>query len=218
MFRASIIAILLVYLASFSFQNFLSNEHKLNYNAEVQQEGKHDPADFYHFWAGFFNGLGVFKNVTHKKECLSILPVIHDDLYLINDRIKNITDYKDMIEALKFITQKLEHMNQKCEEVKPDCNIFIEEVRKVRDNVKKYLEQEGTKKKIIVHFYQNLGAVIEKWKDVIEHLKSKDPLGAGFALGDLVNYVILWDYKPPEYDPYALHILDDVHHSNRYPF
>lgn len=214
MYRASIIAILLVYLMSFSFQNFVENDYKVIYdgNADKIDDANRDPADFYHFWAGFFNGIGIFKNVTHKKECLSIFPVIHDDICLIHDLIKKIKDFKDMIEALKFIIEKLEHITKKCEQIKPDCEIFAEDVQKVRDQVNKYLEREETRKKIFVHFYKNLEVVIQKWRNVIELLRLKDSLGAGNALGDFINFVVLWDYNPSESNSLFLHILESNHH------
>jgi hypothetical protein len=215
MFRTSVILVLLVYLATFSYQNFLSSEPKLNYNSDIQEVNDH--GDNTLFWAGFFHGLGIFQNVTHKKECLAILPVVHDNWAAIRERVRNITDFKEMVEVFKFISQKLEEINKKCEETRPQCKLMWDDIREVKDNVKKYLQTEGMQAKIYQHFFQNLGTVIQKWQNIGDHCRDRDWFRAGCAYGDVIRFVILWDYQPPKDNSHALRLFDDSY-FNRPPF
>jgi hypothetical protein len=217
MFRITmrVILVLLVYHSKFSYQSFLIDHTNLNYNSEIQNLDDH--GDNTVFWAGFLHGLGIFQNVTHKAECLAILPVVHDDLVAIHDRIRNITDFKEMIEASKFITQKLEEIYKKFDETSTPCKKMLDDIRKIKEKVIIYLQAAEIQKKIYLHLFQNLWTVIQKWQNIGDHCRDRDWYRAGYEFGDVVRFVFIWDLQLSNKDSLDLKLFDD-NYFNKPPF
>jgi hypothetical protein len=157
------------------------------------------------FIGGVIDGLEIFNNVTHRNECLSILPVFHDDLSDIYMAIHNFTENSDVIELLKFIVDKIEHIEKKIQLTENDCLLMAKDVRKVFDNVEVFFQK---KTKILLeifrHFFSNIGIFIEKMEFTKELLADKEWYRAGINSGKLLKLLFLWDYDGLTYTGFKI--------------
>lgn len=147
---------------------------------------------------GFLRGLKIFNNVTHQKECAQLWAVLHDDYADICDRIRNITDKGEIVDALKYIINKIEDMQSHWNTSHGDCQQMCNDMRDIMKQVKAHLNQEQQIKHITVHFFQNIGAFIQRYENFMDNLRTHNFYKAGICLGDLANYLLLWDFAPQE--------------------
>jgi hypothetical protein len=152
------------------------------------------------FIAGFLRGLEVFRNVTHKRECLAILPVIHDDIVDICDRLHNVTDYQDMIDASRFILDKIEIFARKYKTCRPHCKQMFMDVRKVFMKVQKHLQGRESQRIIFKHLFENFGHTIQIVENMKDELRQKHFYQGGIQAGSLAKFVFLWDFEMTDED------------------
>ena len=170
-----------------------------NYNLEFLGEKVQESKDYPHgaatlFSVGFLRGLEIFRNVTHKNECLVILPVVHDDWVEVHAVVRNVTDYKSMLEAIKFVITKLEKLEKDVDKVRPDCNIMFNDLKMVVDRLKNYFMKKEKMKLVFSHLFNNIGSIIGKWEMVGEELRMQHFYQGGVYAGSLVKFAILWDF------------------------
>jgi len=193
-----------------------STNNLSNFNSEIQNDDHHlkflddnflnsenfrrdvgpDHGAKYFYLEGFYWGLHIYNNVTHKNECLSFLPDLHDDIVDIYYKFKNSTRDSDFIELIRYTLKKLDHIFQRIQDTREDCKIFKSEIREVNRDVCNYLhKQDHLFRKIIDHFLKNKDVVknkIEKYKD---RIRNKLWWNAGYLMGDLLNFIFIWDYR-----------------------
>jgi len=156
--------------------------------------------DTYHgagflFVAGMIQGVQVFDNITHRNECLSLLPVLYDDLEDIYKKLDNVTSHTDLIDLLKFVVHKIEHIENKLEATEEDCKIMLLDIEKAIVSVDKFLKEKQKSGKIIFrHFFSNFGIFIQKIEESKGYFLQKEWYNAGYSFGDLMNFLFIWDY------------------------
>ena len=199
-------------------ENLNNLEFDINFDSDTlpdDDEHRHHGAKTL-FVAGFLRGLGIFQNVTHKNECLSILPVLHDDGADIYNRIKNITDYREMVQAAKYIVAKIEHSEKKIMESRPDCRAMFQDIRTLMMRVRKHFTGKEKIEMVYTHLFQNLGVVIQKWENAKEHCRMHHFYRSGCATGDMMKFVLFWDF-PRKDEIKELTLFEDFN-FNKPPF
>jgi hypothetical protein len=146
------------------------------------------------FTAGVLRGLDIFSNVTHKNECLSILPIIHDDWVEVSSKFHNATNYKEILEALKFTITIFEKLEQDVNKVRPDCKTMCSDIDQVIKNIKSHLMKKERLKLTLTHVFNNLGIIMGKYEMSKEELRAKHFYQGGVYFGRLLNFIILWDF------------------------
>jgi len=195
-----LIAIVFTFLSlTLCVENFNLDRPKMLFLEDENKLQAEDVSDRYHgagvlFVAGFIRGVELFQNVTQSKECLSILPVIHDDWAEVSNKLRNVTNYKEMLEAVKFLLNKLEHLDGVFRDSRPYCKTMFEDVYKVLRRLRGYLTKDKTKL-ILTHFLNNLGSIFGKIELMKEELRSEHWYRAGVDLGDLIRFSLFWDFK-----------------------
>jgi hypothetical protein len=86
-------------------------------------------------------------------------------------------------------------MNMTCDEHKPDCKAMWEDIDQILREVEKYLFKKETMEKILSHYFHNVNLVSQKWLKIMEHILDKDYYRAGSASGDLVKFILFFDYE-----------------------
>jgi hypothetical protein len=157
-----------------------STNNLSNFNSEIQNDDYHlnfldddaiisekfrrdvrpDHGAKYYYMEGFYWGLHIYNNVTHKNECLAFLPDLHDDIVDIYYKFKNATIDSDCIELIRYALEKVDHILQRIQDTREDCKIFDSEIREVNRDVCTYLhEQDHLFRKIIDHFLKALNVM-----------------------------------------------------------
>jgi hypothetical protein len=183
-----------------------------NYNADVQDNldylDEHHIEKFrrdvgpdhgatYLFFDGFYYGLQIYNNVTHRNECRAFIPDAHDDLVDIYYKFKNATSDSDCIELIRYALGKIDHILQRINDTRDDCRIYQSEMKEANRQVRQYLhDQEDYYRKIADHILHNLGIITQKTENYKDDINNKEWRKAGFDMGDLIHFLTLWDYPP----------------------
>lgn len=199
------ISFVLVFISLISF----STQTNYNYNQDFKNltiaesnntdcYNCHHPEVFWHFVDGMYDGLHIFKNVTLKKECLSIIPIFYDNFRHICNLFHHINTTKEFFDALHCAVDMLEDTYNQTLKREVACNSFCHQVQNVFHKTRKFMSSHLTYELVVKHMMQNLGVVIMKVEEMKLMLMNHKWYEAGFVLGDLVNFLTLWKLRPME--------------------
>jgi hypothetical protein len=146
----------------------------------------------YLFVSGFFNGTQLFNNLNGSDECLSLLPVVHEDFEKIVELIEHTGD---VFEKFEMVIERLKHLLAKMEDVKSPCNSMRKDIEIRFDELRRYLLNYGIDR-MIFHAITYSQYVNDKYKDFRQALLNREYYISGYYLGDLVRFMIFWDYTP----------------------
>ena len=170
---------------------FLESEKDLDYGEEIVDFSHHRAK--YRFVIGFLHGIQIFNNVTHFRNCVSIFSEIRNDAEEVIDNFHNATTYEDMIRAARVLIDRLERFGKKLDDVEPNCRILIGDVGNALGRVNRYYQREHQVNNLIAHSVANVGTIFGKCQCVKANIKSNHFFRAGWAYGDLIHYIFLWD-------------------------
>lgn len=199
-----ILAVVSAEIPSFNpFSNYnADDEDKLKYldRDHIEKLGGDvgpDHGATYLFFDGFYYGIKIYKNVTHRNECLAFIPDVHDDIVDIYCKFKNVTHDTDWIELTRFTLKKIDHILQRIDDTRDDCKIYKKDLQKANRKVCQYLNnQKDYFKKMADHILHNLGIITQKYENYKESINRKKWCKAGYNMGDLLHFLVLWDYPP----------------------
>jgi hypothetical protein len=174
--------------------NYNADEHLEFINDIIQRNDTQHGAGAL-FLAGMFDGLHIFDNITYRNECLSVWPIIHDDVADIISIVRNITSDKDIFDALRLIIDKVEDLFTAMHSRKDVCMKMRTQIRSVLMKVGKFLKVKGRFNKMWSHFFSNFGMVIMKFEEARQVWLSRQWYQSGYIIGDLVSFVSLWDFQ-----------------------
>jgi hypothetical protein len=150
----------------------------------------------YFFLSGLINGTALFNNLTRADECQELLPIIHDDIANISLIIRNLDPHSPtFFNDLRTILDNLEHLKNSTKEYQePCCEVRKDVVDRFKRLHDEYMDKEWPKR-VFIHLVNNIGTMREKCENFKMLLIAKDYYNAGYALGDLIRYVLFWDYE-----------------------
>lgn len=184
------------YNADEDFLKYLEEESESNkFNCEIDP----DHGARFQYYDGIYYGMQIYSNVTHRNECLAFLPDAHDDIVDICNALKNITKDTDYVDLLRYILNKTDHILERVQETGDDCKIYSAQVNEVNAQVRQYLHKLGWMS-IFKHWRANKDVVKEKIQTYKADLKEKNWYQAGYDMGDLINFILLWDYQAPQFE------------------
>jgi hypothetical protein len=82
--------------------------------------------------------------------------------------------------------------------------------------VRKHFTGKEKIEMVYTHLFQNLGVVIHKWENAKEHCRLHHFYRSGCATGDLMKFVLFWDF-PRKDELNKLTLFEDFN-FNRPPF
>jgi hypothetical protein len=197
------LTILIVLVLKYSYcrenNNFLQeikNKYiDLNNISNHTGNGTWHPGNESLFAWGFLSGIHLFDNSTHKQECFSVAPDIHDDIADICYILDNLDETKqEYFEQIRLIITKIEHMFNSIDRVSGHCELFGRSVTETLYDLGHYLTVPEYTQKITKHFLYNIGAVVERYKYARWRWAQSDFYISGYAFGDLIKYVFFWDF------------------------
>jgi hypothetical protein len=181
MFKIVLIIILLSLINA--DKNFLGEKSKL-------QQGEE-----YLFWKGFINGTQVFHNLNNSKACLAILPTLHDDWVDIINLLNELETQDDFVKVYEAVVNKLEDMYSKSQTVEQPCSDMMKDTAHRLAKLSHYFTRQWVGK-MFIHAYTNISDIKQRYQLFKAAYLSHDYSSAGYALGDLTRFIIIWDFQP----------------------
>lgn len=158
--------------------------------------------DTLHFIANFtkgkLDGLVIFNNLTAERASCNIHndPEILNDIYKICDLIKSMKDSSDYLEVIRRIIVTLQDLKPRKQELCRNCTELAKRMGEIVLHVVKYSLSPIHMAKVYGHTLLHLFDIKQKAMNFITHLNNKEAYEAGFDYGDLIRYVLYWDYNP----------------------
>ncbi len=195
--------LLIFTLIHLSLQQDNFNLHRLFPQLELEDKSVHNTnstlncchGEFWHFVDGMYDGMHIFANVTMKKECFEVIPIVHDKLVQIYQLLKNATTTEEVFDALKKTVDLLQQSYEETKVRHDACASFCNQTHCKMAEAKKFVYDTKSFNDIMTHMFKNLGTVVMYLEEAKQFIEQNKFYNAGFAYGDVIHYLTLWDYQ-----------------------
>jgi hypothetical protein len=164
-------------------REMLINQHNLQHGED------------YMFIKSFLNGTQLFHNLNRSSECMTVLPVIHDDFVDIFELLNHIKSESDFFKIIRGVIDKLEHTFEKLKAVEEPCNDMFTDVARRINKLSHYLGNEWFQK-VIFHSITHVDDIRQRYVTFRDLFMKQDYCGSGYALGDLSRFIFFYDFEP----------------------
>jgi hypothetical protein len=142
----------------------------------------------------FLNGLQLFKELPHEKECIQPDDAIIADVETIVEIIQHINK-DNMIESLGKIVSSASDIYTKGKTVLPECLAWKDSVAAQFKKIGQYVSDKDYLTKLATHLLLNLQHIKDDVTNGTNAWNNGDYATAGKSFGDVVHFTFFWDFK-----------------------
>ena len=175
----------------------LKNTGIIPYDSSLELKRAPSPGDILNFTKGFFEGLAVFSNLPQENDCLNVVTdsSIPNDVVQIYELIKSLNLHSDFLSIIKSISWYAIDIYTKISDAVAPCKNLALEIKKVGEKVIAVFRSDKYLEKLALHLVLYVGDVKDRATRGYEAIVSGDYHTSGQAFGDLLKFVLLWEYK-----------------------